>query len=84
MLEYLELILWKVSFDRALFEKELRKGVAQLDTEELLLLEDWCHELFADRYHAVLNNIFCGGSCKKTPLQPAGEGKVYTSSLSLP
>lgn len=58
MLEFVKLILWKVSFDSALFEKELKKGMAQLQEEEVLLLQDWCHEVFADRYYAILNNVF--------------------------
>lgn len=80
MLEYLKMILWKVSFDRGLFEKELRKGIAQLDTEEVLLLEDWCHELFSERYHAVLQTIFCSEKCQGSSFQPAGAAKAYAGS----
>ena len=36
MLEYAKTILLKVSFDRALFEKELRKAVRTLAPDELL------------------------------------------------
>ncbi|SFG27548.1 hypothetical protein [Pontibacter chinhatensis] len=80
MLEYIKMVLWKVSFDKALFEKELRKGMAQLETEELVLLEDWCYELFYDKYHTILSNIFRGENCKRSSYQPQGTSKVYTGS----
>lgn len=79
MLEFVKLILWKVSFDRALFEKELKKGITLLDKEELLLLQDWSYELFSDRYIAILNNTFCGQACQGPSHQATGTGKVYKS-----
>jgi hypothetical protein len=60
MLEYIKLILWKVSFDRTLFEKELKKGITQLDMDDMLLLQDWCLEIFSDRYYNILDSTFCG------------------------
>jgi hypothetical protein len=50
MLEYTKTILLKVSFDNMLFEKELRKGMNMLGSEEAQQLEQWCRERFSDRY----------------------------------
>lgn len=58
MLEYIKLILQKVSFDKKLFEKELRKAIATLVTEEIELLKIWCYEKFGQIYAIVLNNCF--------------------------
>ena len=43
MLEYVKMILEKVSFDRSLFEKELMKGLRQLVPNEIKLLKEWCY-----------------------------------------
>jgi hypothetical protein len=53
MLEYTKTILEKVSFDRKLFEKELRKAIRYLVEQELKELERWCMERFGLRYHLV-------------------------------
>ena len=58
MLEYAKTILLKVSFDRALFEKELRKAVRTLAPDELLQFRDWCYKQFAKIYRLVLNRVF--------------------------
>jgi hypothetical protein len=58
MLEYVKLILLKVSFSRSLFEKELRKAVRTLIPNELLQLRGWCYEQFAARYRALLDRHF--------------------------
>jgi hypothetical protein len=43
MIEYYQLLLQKVSFDRTLFEKELLKGIRSLVLyEEVCMLKDWC------------------------------------------
>lgn len=57
MLEYFKLILEKVSFDKRLFEKELRKALAQLQPTEREDLLRWCHMKFS-KYHQILNNQF--------------------------
>jgi len=46
MLEYVKAVLLKVSFGRALFEKELRKGYGWLEGGELRQLRQWCYEEF--------------------------------------
>ena len=58
MLEYIKTILKKVSFDRQLFEKELRKALAQLVPEDKRALESWCYAQFRSRYPTVLNQCF--------------------------
>jgi len=61
MLEYIKTILQKVSFDRKLFEKELRKAIAMLVPEEIKVLKAWCYEQFGKMYAAVLRKCFAGG-----------------------
>lgn len=58
MLEYVKLILEKVSFDRKLFEKELQKGLKQLVPTEVKQLKEWCYKKFGTVYRNVLNKIF--------------------------
>lgn len=58
MLRYAKEILTKVSFDAQLFEKELRKAIKMLVTEELLELRAWCHEKFGKLYHTLINRCF--------------------------
>jgi len=58
MLEYAKTILVKVSFDKLLFEKELRKALRQLVPEELLNFKAWCYEQFAKSYRRILNRVF--------------------------
>ncbi|MCS6823091.1 MAG: hypothetical protein NZ529_02260 [Cytophagaceae bacterium] len=58
MLEYVKLILQKVSFDEYLFEKELRKNMKDLLRDELLELKKWCYENFSDTYLTILNQCF--------------------------
>ena len=58
MLKYAKEILTKVSFDAQLFEKELRKAIKMLVTEELHELRVWCHEKFGKLYHTLINRCF--------------------------
>lgn len=58
MLEYVKTILQKVSFNRQLFEKELRKAVASLVPEEILNLKAWCYQKFGKIYKPILNRCF--------------------------
>ena len=58
MLEYAKTILLKVSFDRILFEKELRKALRMLLPDELVQLKAWCYEQFSNLYHRILNRVF--------------------------
>lgn len=58
MLEYAKTILLKVSFDRILFEKELRKALRTLLPVELSELKTWCYHQFSKLYRRVLNRVF--------------------------
>lgn len=58
MLEYFKTILSKVSFDKHLFEKELRKAIESLLPYEVLLLREWCYRKFQDTYQPLLNDCF--------------------------
>ncbi len=58
MLEYFKMILRKVSFDRSLFEKELRKAISRLLEPEIPQLKEWCFANFSVRYRVVLNRCF--------------------------
>ncbi|MES2732226.1 MAG: hypothetical protein V4714_10770 [Bacteroidota bacterium] len=60
MLEYIKTILQKVSFDGKLFEKELKKAIAQLVADEIKALKAWCYENFGKEYDTVLNKCFAG------------------------
>ncbi|GAB3827725.1 hypothetical protein GCM10028895_40330 [Pontibacter rugosus] len=58
MLEYIKTILLKVSFDKMLFEKELRKAFKVLKRAELKQLRNWCYEQFSGMYLLILNRVF--------------------------
>jgi len=58
MLEYVKMILLKVSFNKALFEKELRKSLKMLVPAEVADFRSWCYQQFARIYRKVLNQVF--------------------------
>ncbi|HEY4650731.1 MAG TPA: hypothetical protein VIG72_04920 [Pontibacter sp.] len=58
MLEYVKTILLKVSFDKMLFEKELRKAFKFLAAEELQQLQQWCYDQFSGKYLPIINQVF--------------------------
>ncbi|GAB3910923.1 hypothetical protein GCM10028803_51230 [Larkinella knui] len=58
MLEYIKTILQKVSFDKKLFEKELKKAIGLLIPEEVKQLKSWCYEKFSNLYLSILNRCF--------------------------
>ncbi len=58
MLNYVKTVLARVSFDARLFEKELRKAIKMLLTEEIKDLRNWCYENFAQEHQAILNRCF--------------------------
>ncbi len=57
-LDYVKVILEKVSFDAKLFEKELRKAIKTLLTEEIKELRTWCSEQFGKMYNQVIDKCF--------------------------
>ncbi|MFL5765091.1 MAG: hypothetical protein ACJ77K_14205 [Bacteroidia bacterium] len=58
MFELSKNILQKVSFDKALFRKELMKAVKWLKPEEKTLLMIWCAATFGHQYKDVINEVF--------------------------
>lgn len=58
MLEMTKTVLEKVSFDRTLFRKELKKSIQWLRKEETLLLKTWCLTTFAGQYDEVVLEVF--------------------------
>ncbi|HEV7349336.1 hypothetical protein [Telluribacter sp.] len=58
MLEYIKIILQKVSFDSRLFEKELRKALRMLMPDEVNRLKNWCYKRFGSIYRTVLDSCF--------------------------
>ncbi|TDN37321.1 hypothetical protein E4631_00085 [Hymenobacter sp. UV11] len=58
MLDYVKLILLKVSFSKKLFEKELRKALQLIKPAELLEFKTWCYQQFARVYRRVLKRVF--------------------------
>ncbi|WP_337042765.1 hypothetical protein [Emticicia sp. 17c] len=58
MLDYVKLILEKVSFESSLFEKELKKSLKLLSFREIRELKKWCYEKFGSIYRGILNKTF--------------------------
>lgn len=58
MFEYTKEVLTKVSFDRTLFRKELKKAVKWLKSEERRMLMVWCIATFGHRYSDIITEAF--------------------------
>ncbi|MFT6871762.1 MAG: hypothetical protein ACJAVN_000764 [Roseivirga sp.] len=58
MLEYFKIILSKVSFDKKLFERELRKAIKSLLKDELNELKNWCYAQFGKVYGPIIDRQF--------------------------
>lgn len=58
MFEYTKQILTKVSFDRVLFRKELKKAMKWLKNEERRMLMVWCLATFGHTYSDVIREVF--------------------------
>lgn len=58
MLDYVKVILEKVSFESSLFEKELKKALKLLSFREVRELRKWCYEKFGSIYRGILNKTF--------------------------
>jgi hypothetical protein len=57
-LDYIKMILEKVSFDASLFEKELKKALKSLMPIEMKELKAWCYEQFGKLYRQILEKCF--------------------------
>ena len=58
MLKYTETVLQKVSFNKALFKKELHKSLKWLHKEEINLLKAWCVINFGAIYMDIIMEAF--------------------------
>lgn len=58
MFEYTKQILLKVSFDKNLFSKELKKATRWLKKEEISHLKMWCVATFGHLYSDVIMDAF--------------------------
>ena len=58
MFEYSKEILTKVSFDRNLFNKELKKAITWLKKDERKMLMMWCLATFGNRYSDLIVAAF--------------------------
>ena len=57
MLEFSKKILENVSFDKKLFQKELRKNIVWLNKRETLLLKIWALSAFSE-YKNIILKVF--------------------------
>lgn len=58
MFELSKNILQKVSFDKRLFRKELRKSLRWLKKEEALSLKAWCLATFGTQYKDLIMDVY--------------------------
>lgn len=58
MFELSKKILEKVSFDRSLFQKELKKAYKWLKQDERMMLRMWCLTTFGAQYREVILEVF--------------------------
>lgn len=58
MLELCKQILEKVSFDKYLFQKELRKSISWIQNEEMSKFRSWVFTRFGKMYPDVVESAF--------------------------
>lgn len=58
MLDYAKTILPKVSFDRDLFRKELRKCISWVEKEQVDELYRWCNANFGKKFPEIIMEAF--------------------------
>ena len=58
MLQFCKKVLAKVSFDRALFAKELKKSMIWLKGAERESLKQWCLKKYGDLYGEIILATF--------------------------
>ncbi|MEO6902002.1 MAG: hypothetical protein ABI315_02485 [Bacteroidia bacterium] len=58
MFELSKNILQKVSFDRVLFKKELKKAIKWVKPSEATLLKMWCLATFGHQYRNEIMEVF--------------------------
>ena len=57
MLRFSKAILQKVSFDKLLFKKELKKSISYIKKEELMMLKIWCLATFGKHKDIILDTF---------------------------
>ena len=57
MLRFCKTILQKVSFDKNLFKKELKKSTRLVNKKEQMVLKIWCLTSFAN-YQDIILDVF--------------------------
>lgn len=58
MLGFVQQVLTKVSFDKELFRKELKKGLRWISPGERTLLLTWCLANFGNTHQDVIKEVF--------------------------
>jgi len=58
MFELSKQVLQKVSFDKLLFQKELKKAINWIKLDERLLLKAWCLASFGHLYKDLIVEAF--------------------------
>jgi len=58
MLDYSKNLLKKVSFDRILFKKELKKAIGWINKDERMVFQVWCLATFGHQYKDVISESF--------------------------
>jgi len=58
MFELSKKILDKVSFDKKLFRKELKKAISWIKPNEKTLLKVWCLSTFGHQYREEIMEVF--------------------------
>lgn len=58
MLEYSKMILSKVSFDKMLFKKELSKSLKNLNSDEVIVLQNWLYSNYNNQHNEILEDFF--------------------------
>ena len=61
-LDFVKLVLEKVSFDKNLFVKELKKSIEWLSQQEQSILYRWCLQQFGSKYGSDIQEVFFGGA----------------------
>ncbi|MBG65183.1 MAG: hypothetical protein CMP73_00815 [Flavobacteriales bacterium] len=57
MLEFSKIVLKKVSFDKKLFKKELRKSAMWLSKSDMIILKIWALSTFS-QYNYIIKEVF--------------------------
>ena len=57
MLEFSKIVLKKVSFDKKLFKKELRKNAMWLSKNDMIILKIWALSTFS-QYNYIIKEVF--------------------------